>query len=297
MFELPYSLTKNEDNPDVLVVLIDGKMVTTTSENPRYTDILSILLTPITSQEEVDYLYDLMTTDIIEGVGSAMRQLSEKISYEDGEILYNGEPVHGQVVESIKHALLNDGDYEPLVKFLERIEKNPSMVSRNEAYAWIEQSGLTITEEGMVIGYKGLDSAGDSIHAGGAYVNGEWVSGHIPNTIGAVISMDRRDVNDNRSDACSYGLHVGTYEYANSFGQGIVATVTVDPANIVSVPSDANCTKMRVCEYKVVRLEVEKATELKSNITIPEAEINLWMGYVADDEEDYEEEDYEEGYY
>jgi hypothetical protein len=43
---------------------------------------------------------------------------------------------------------------------------------------------------------------------------------------------------------------VGSEEYATSFGQRTVI-VKVNPRDVVSVPLDCDCQKMRVCEYEV----------------------------------------------
>jgi hypothetical protein len=59
-------------------------------------------------------------------------------------------------------------------------------------------------------------------------------------------------VDDDANSACSFGLHVGTWDYASTFGHGATLTVRVDPANVVSVPHDCNTQKIRTCEYDVI---------------------------------------------
>ena len=64
-----------------------------------------------------------------------------------------------------------------------------------------------------------------------------------------------------------FGLHVGSYDYANGWaGQdGRLLMVEFDPQDAVSVPTDSNFQKLRVSKYKVVaditdtRKELEKA--------------------------------------
>ena len=53
---------------------------------------------------------------------------------------------------------------------------------------------------------------------------------------------------------CSFGLHCGTRAYAVGYGS-IILTVKVNPADAVSVPSDSDCQKIRVCRYLVVATE------------------------------------------
>jgi hypothetical protein len=55
--------------------------------------------------------------------------------------------------------------------------------------------------------------------------------------------------------ACAPGLHIGTYNYAHGTYGGagsIVLAVLVDPADVVSVPTDHNNQKCRCCAFKVL---------------------------------------------
>jgi hypothetical protein len=79
-------------------------------------------------------------------------------------------------------------------------------------------------------------------------------SGRILNTVGAEIEVKRRDVDDNRDHHCSFGLHVGSLDYARGFARGVVVVVKVNPKDVVSVPTDYSCQKCRVSAYKVVTL-------------------------------------------
>ena len=46
-------------------------------------------------------------------------------------------------------------------------------------------------------------------------------------------------------------MHVGSISYVKDFGRedGVILECLVNPRNIVSIPTDYNNTKMRVCEY------------------------------------------------
>jgi hypothetical protein len=58
-------------------------------------------------------------------------------------------------------------------------------------------------------------------------------------------------------------LHVGTYEYACNWAgnSGVVVLVKFNPANIVSVPSDCEHSKLRVSEYEVIAVAREQLEE------------------------------------
>jgi hypothetical protein len=65
--------------------------------------------------------------------------------------------------------------------------------------------------------------------------------------------MPRSLVDDNRSVACSVGLHVGSFHFANGFyGGGKLLVVKINPRDVVSVPADAGDQKIRVHRYVIV---------------------------------------------
>ena len=68
-----------------------------------------------------------------------------------------------------------------------------------------------------------------------------------------MIEVERNGVCDDKNIGCSSGLHAGSVQYATDFGAGgKVVLVEINPADVVSVPEDCNCQKLRACKYKVV---------------------------------------------
>ena len=120
---------------------------------------------------------------------------------------------------------------------------NPSHNSREQAYKFIEHKGMPLTEEGNVIGYKGVDQN---------YM--DKYSGKFDNSVGAENSMLRSNVDDNVNHGCSAGFHIGSHEYADCWGgsDGKLMLVEFSPEDIVSVPHDCEYQKLRVCRYKVI---------------------------------------------
>jgi hypothetical protein len=66
--------------------------------------------------------------------------------------------------------------------------------------------------------------------------------------------MRRNGVCDDANMGCSSGFHAGTYEYAKGYasGGGHLMVVEINPADVVSVPHDCSCQKLRTSKYKVV---------------------------------------------
>lgn len=154
-----------------------------------------------------------------------------------------------------------DTDWVAFSRFLDKLYSNTSENVRSQFFGWAatvgsHENGFTLTEDGDLIAYKGVhkDEKGTfwSSWSGTAYVDGEKHQGQIPNPIGSVIEMPRSEVSDDPSSPCSVGLHVGSYRFANSWGEHTLM-VQFSPAAIVSVPSDSAHQKIRVHRYKVLR--------------------------------------------
>lgn len=162
---------------------------------------------------------------------------------EEGKILYNGKEVPASLSARI-HAMATDGESpEPLFKFWERLEKNPSYRSVNQLYDFLQNQNIPIIEDGTFYAYKAVRADYRDIH-----------SGTILNKIGTTISMPRNQISDDPEVPCHEGLHVGALEYASSFGgpDSRLIICKIDPEHVVCVPRDHDAQKMRVCQYKVI---------------------------------------------
>lgn len=164
----------------------------------------------------------------------------------DGAIFWNGEQLHNIVVDRIVQFTQAGENYKPLLAFLENLMENPSSSSVEELYKFLEHKNLPITEDGHFLAYKAV--RGD--------FKDKW-TGTIDNSIGAKPMVKRNQVDDNRNNGCSKGLHVGSLEYVKGYGNGYddkILIVKVNPRDVVSVPLDCSCQKVRVCHYEVIAL-------------------------------------------
>jgi hypothetical protein len=123
---------------------------------------------------------------------------------------------------------------------------NEEPTSIESLFDWIQANKLTITDDGCFIGYRAVRKDFKDKY-----------SGTFDNSVGQVVSMDRSKVTLDRDRTCAAGLHVANFEYArNSYGSpgDIIVAVKVNPADVVSVPYDYSCAKMRVCRYTVMEV-------------------------------------------
>lgn len=212
--------------------------------------------------------------DVGEGISRKFEQVTDRVSYNGREILFDGDPVHNVLTEQLQRAIeAGEDSYAPLAKFWEKLESNPNEHSREQAYNFLAAHSFQITEDGDVVGFKGCSTGQDgrffsttaSTVSGkpSAFVDGQPVPERslVPNDIGTIVSMPRSEVVHDPNQYCSRGLHVSTRSYAESYGRrGAVLEVHVNPRDIVSVPNDAGGEKVRVCRYKVARVSVDDMT-------------------------------------
>lgn len=196
--------------------------------------------------------YDLVIKAIeagdVQGVKDAVevRQAVVKLSQGkielDGTVLkYDGRPLHGALVSRILTVVKEAGNAAPLLLFLDNLMQNPSHRAITELYGFMDACDLPITTDGHFLAYKKVNYDYTSVH-----------DGKTKNDIGLVVEMPRNAVNDNKDETCSTGLHFCSESYLSHFGGSRVVVVKINPADVVSIPTDYNNAKGRACRYLVV---------------------------------------------
>ncbi len=168
-----------------------------------------------------------------------------KITLVNGVITYNGAPIHNGITKRIYELIRLNFPFEPVLKFLENVLKNPSESAREELYGFLELNALPITEDGHFLAWKKV--TGDFL---------DIYTETMDNRPGKRVWMLREAVNANREQTCSSGLHVCSESYLSKYGvseANTVVLVKVNPEHVVAVPTDYNNAKMRVCEYVVLQ--------------------------------------------
>jgi len=208
-----------------------------------------------------------------------------EVKIKDGCVVYHGEEVHNTLTEKILSFMRQGLPVQPLVNFLKNMMKNPSFSSRRELFDFLSHKSLPITEDGCFLAYKAVSSNFKDKH-----------TGTVDNSVGESPTMARFGVDDDRNHGCSSGLHAGTLEYVQGYGsfyedeegnplpssdQCII--VKINPEDVVSVPTDCNCQKLRTASYEVIKLY-----EGEMEYTLATDEGYEW----DEDYEDWELEDY-----
>lgn len=184
--------------------------------------------------------YDLMN------IGKAITSFTKgAISVKGGELHYGEMKLKSTLVERIL-AMMAEGDegFKRLVAFLERLLENPSARSVEELWGFVSHLDVEIDDEGYLIGWKNVKSRSGHLV--------DCHTGKVPNDVGNIVEMPRHMVNDNKDQTCSQGLHVAAWGYLSHFSGDVTLKVRVNPADVVSIPTDYNDMKMRAAKYEVV---------------------------------------------
>jgi len=237
-------------------VILNGKPYIVGSTHPKFKECFKAVMA--NKADEFLKLYG-STTPI---KPTADFQVTESILVGHDRVTYKGQEIHNTVCTRLLDMQREGHDTKPLVKFLEKLLKNPSKWCVDALYKFLEAKGLPITEDGNVLGYKCVKS--------------NWYdkfSGTVLNSIGSKHEILRNTVDDDRSRECSYGFHIGDLEYSGPNGLyhnpgDHIIICEFSPEDVVAVPEEAAAHKIRVCKYTVVSEYVQDLPDTFHNLTV-----------------------------
>jgi len=194
----------------------------------------------------------------------------EGIEVKDGNLYVFDEPVHSTLATRVLSFLEAGLDCVHLFKFILKLNLNPSKRAVDELYTFLEHRALPITDNGNFLAYKAVREDYTDKY-----------TGKFLNTIDAVLEMPRNKVDDDKNVGCSYGFHAGTVEYAKDFmgREGHLMIVEINPADVVSIPTDCQFQKLRTSKYKVVgEYEIDLTDPLYASRfeTDQDDDVDLW---------------------
>ena len=257
---IPYLKTNNG-----VTIILEGKHHMIDSSFKKYDLVLDAL-----RAEDVHTLKDLLDPS-----QKVSRVTNGMIIIENGVVYYDGKEFHDALTQRMLECLDLGLDISPLCRFMERLQRNPSYRSREQLFQFLDACDLPILADGRFLAYKSVNQDYWDTHTGKTYLN----------TPGAVIRMDRTDVDDDPNRTCSAGLHVCSQAYG-MYGSRLLH-VAVDPAHVVSVPKEYHMAKMRVCQYEVLQ-NAEKFEEWSDKPVLGEDEdyysnIDAWDSFEDED--------------
>jgi hypothetical protein len=251
---------------DKLTVLVNNRQHTLTrSSHPNFDKIVDAI-----RNEQWDKVPDLV--DMSRAVANYAQGLLE---VRGGDVYWDGVPMHNALTDRLLRLLEESLPVTPLVNALHKLKCNPSKRAVDELYGFLEKNTLPLTPDGCIVAYKKIRNNWMDCHSGkvlnkpASLMTQEEIES-FPYTVDGVtadvyytddgeprtvISMPRNMVDDDKDRTCSTGLHFCSLEYLPQFGTGDadrVVLVKVNPADVVSIPTDHNEAKARTCRYEVL---------------------------------------------
>lgn len=197
--------------------------------------------------------YDLITS-IVDKSTQISVHTKGKFEVCDGVIVIENEELPQELSDKLLEFVDAKEETRALENFWNNLKRNPSEDSKKDLFRFMRANKMPITDSGCFIAYKKVrDNYFD------------FYTGKISNNPGKVVKFERKNVNPDRHQTCSYGLHVAAFEYAYKHyhgGQGVMLEVEVNPKDVVAVPPDYQEKKMRVCRYRVLGVATEEISSL-----------------------------------
>jgi len=164
-----------------------------------------------------------------------------RVAVQGEKLFWDGKEMHNALTVRMLQMLRDEFPIAPLVQFMENLMENPSYRAVNELYGFLENNTLPITPDGHFLAYKRVRDDYLDVH-----------SGTFDNSVGKVVEMTRNEVNDDKNQTCSAGLHFCSQDYLNHFGGSRIMLLKINPRDVVSIPTDYNNSKGRCCRYEVI---------------------------------------------
>lgn len=189
----------------------------------------------------VDELIDLVD------VKTFIAKVTEgRVQIAEGEVRFDGRKITGVIVDRLLQCLQTNTDIRPVARFLDRVSNNPDITARDEIFLFLESGNMPLTDDGCFLAYKYVRDDYYSCHSGRG-------PGEVRNMVGDTPSMPREEVDKDRNNECSRGLHFCSFQYLDNRSAGSrIVVVKVAPEDVVSIPRDYNNSKGRTWRYVVV---------------------------------------------
>lgn len=294
-------ITASTLSNNTLTVIIDnGKQIlTATKDHPKWNELVTAY-----GQKNENVLLELLS------IKRVIEKFSNNgLSVTDAGIFFREMPLHGVDVDRVMAFLRQGIDYVPIANYMVRKFANPSKRAIDEMYNFLEHKNMPLTPDGRIIAYKGVQKDFFSVSSGNEpLLQGRRnEAGQIFNGVGETIEMLRSAVDDDFRRGCSGGLHAGSLSYAKDWvkDEGIIILIEIDPADVVSVPSDCGCSKLRCCKYKVIGIYdgplpdayvTDYSNNVETSLSTDDEKITDEDNYDDDVNDNYEDEELDDNY-
>lgn len=245
-----------------LTLVLRGHPYDVDPQHPKFHEIVATMKRPENETDAQEEFRCEKLLSLVRADHSDLRAVAAEVGFNDiqvdhGVVTVKGKALHNSLTSRIVELKKRGLPFEPLVRFLVNLEKNPSEASKEALFDFLEKGRFPLTEDGCFLGYKGVKKGRLKRADGTTYETlVDCHSGRFDMAPGNSHSMPWSEVDDNRNQACGAGFHVGTIEHARGFG-AVMIVVKVNPKDCVSVPR-YDTTKLRCCAYEVINVYSDK---------------------------------------
>lgn len=156
--------------------------------------------------------------------------------------------ISGRFLTRVLDAFTNDGDVDALDKFLAKVESNQySDIAATDLFEFLSVNGHPLTTDGDFLAFKTVRKDLYDNHSGTVY-----------HEVGSIIALDPSEVDFNRNQTCSRGLHFCSRDYLPQYGgffgskDGALLILKINPADVAAFPKDYANAKGRAVQYQVL---------------------------------------------
>src|SRR5271157_5271135 len=156
-------------------------------------------------------------------------------------IFYKGTLIDNSLTVRILELMRQGKPITHMLRFMDSLFQNPQPFAIHELYDWLKKCKLPITDRGTFMAYKRV-----------RHDYKDNYTGTIDNSVGQIVFMKREDVDPDRRNECSQGLHFCSAAYLPNYPGDRVMKVEINPKDVVAIPADYEFSKGRTWLYEVV---------------------------------------------
>lgn len=156
--------------------------------------------------------------------------------------------IAGSFLARVLDAFTNNTDVDALDKFLTKVEANQySDIAATDLFEFLSVNGHPLTTDGDFLAFKTVRADLYDNHSGTVY-----------HEVGSIIALDPSEVDFNRNQTCSRGLHFCSRDYLPQYGgffgskQGALLILKINPADVAAFPKDYKNAKGRAVQYQIL---------------------------------------------
>lgn len=173
-------------------------------------------------------------------VDAAVSNTNNIVELKNDKAYYKGIELSLDLFNVLKVAYKkqNDVNSKKIINFVNLLIRNPDKDIIRQCYRFLMHNDIEICNNGYILAYKSITNDFKDHY-----------TRSIDNSIGNYVTMNRDKVDNDPNVTCSCGLHVGSLSYIKAlYNKGKIVKCIVNPADIVSIPTDYNGSKCRVCK-------------------------------------------------